>query len=52
MHTHTLTHTHTHIHTHTHSHTHTRVSGHRTEEKVFEKRKVFQEDLKEPTEVE
>ena len=42
-----------HTHAHTHTHTHTLVSqGNRTEEKVFEKRKVFKEDLKELTEVE
>ena len=44
-------------HTHTHTHTHTPVAyqgnpGNETEEKVFKKRKVFKEDLKELTEVE
>ena len=50
-HAHTQTHTHarmracTHTRTHTHTHTHTHVSqGNGTEEKVFEKRKVFKED--------
>ena len=33
-------------------HTHTLSQGNRTEEQVFEKRKVFKEDLKELTEVE
>ena len=38
---------------HTHTHTHTVVyQGNGTDEKVLEKRKVFKEDLKEPTEVE
>ena len=55
-HTHTRKHTdsHTHAHTHTHTHTHTPIAyqgnqGNETEEKVFEKRKVFKEDLKELT---
>ena len=41
-------------HTHMHAHTHTPVAyqGNETEEKVFKKRKVFKEDLKELTEVE
>ena len=55
MHTHTQTHTrHRCVHTQTHTHTHTPVGnqGNETEEKVFKKRKVFQEDLKELTEVE
>ena len=40
-------------HTHTHSHTHRLAyQGNETEEKVFKKRKVFKEDLKELTEVE
>ena len=41
-------------HTLTHTHTHTPVAyqGNETEEKVFKKRKVFREDLKELTEVE
>ena len=41
-------------HTHMHAHTHTPVTyqGNETEEKVFKKRKVFNEDLKELTEVE
>ena len=43
-------------HTHTHTHTHTPVAyqdsqGNKTEEKVFKKRKVFKEDLKELTEL-
>ena len=49
----TLTHTHTHIYIYTH----TPVAywgnqDNETEEKVFKKRKVFKEDLKELTEVE
>ena len=45
------THTHTHTHTHTYTHTHTPVAyqgnqGNETEDKVFKKRKVFKEDLK------
>ena len=37
-------------HTHTHTHTHTLVyQGNGPEENVFEKRKVFKEDLKELT---
>ena len=59
-HTHTLTHTLTHsrtracARTHARTHTHTPVAyqGNETEEKVFNKRKVFKEDLKELTEVE
>ena len=56
-HARTRTHTHTHTHTHTQTHTHTPVAyqgneGNKTEEKVFNKRKVFKEDLKELTEVE
>ena len=36
--------------THTHTHTHRVVyQGNKTEEKVFKKRKVFKEDLKELT---
>ena len=54
--THARMHTdlHTHARTHTHEHTHTPVAyqGNETEEKVFKKRKVFKEDLKELTEVE
>ena len=51
------THTHTHTYTHTHTHTHTPIAylgnqGNETEEKVFKKRKVFKEDLKELIEVE
>ena len=51
------THTHTQTRTRTHKHTHTPVTyqGNQdteTEEKVFKKRKVFKEDLKELTEVE
>ena len=50
-HAHTHTHSHTHTHTRTHTHTHTPVAyqGNGTEEKVFKKRKVFKEDLKELT---
>ena len=50
--------THTHAHTHsltcTRTHTHTPVAyqGNETEEKIFKKRKVFKEDLKELTGVE
>ena len=54
-HTHARTHAQTHTLTHarTHTHTHTLVSQcNGTEEKVFEKRQVFKEDLKELTEVE
>jgi len=50
---------HAHMHAHTDSHTyrtHTFTpvgyQGNETEEKVFKKRKVFKEDLKELTEVE
>ena len=58
-HTHTDSHTHaraytrthTHTHTHTQTHTHTPVA-YRAIREVFKKRKVFKEDLKEPTEVE
>ena len=57
-HTQARAHTHKHTHTLTHSlflsppHTHTPVAyqGNETEEKVFKKRKVFKEDLKEVTE--
>ena len=52
MHTHTQIHTYTHTHTHTHTHTPVAYQGNETEEKVFKKRKVFKEDLKELTEVE
>ena len=54
-HTHARTyidsHTHTRAHTLTHTHTHTSVAyqGNKTEEKLFLKRKVFKEDLKELT---
>ena len=56
MHT-TLMHTRTHLHTHARAHTHSQVAyqgyqGNETEEKVFKKRKVFKEDLKELTEAE
>ena len=57
-HTHALIHrdSHTHartrIHTHTVTHTLVAYQGNETEEKVFKKRKVFKEDLKEMTEVE
>ena len=45
------------MHARTHTHTHIPVAyqgnqGNETEEKVFKKRKVFKEDLKELTEVE
>ena len=48
-HTHTQTCTYACTHTHTHKHTHTPVAyqGNETEEKVFKKRKVFKENLKE-----
>ena len=54
---HSHTHTHARTHAHAHTHTHTPVAyqgnqGNETEEKVFKKRKVFNEDLKELTEVE
>ena len=58
MHMHTCTHTHVQTHTCTHTqirtHTHTPVAyqgnqGNETEEKIFKKRKVFKEDLKELT---
>ena len=56
MHAHMHAHTHrlTHARTRTHTHTYTPVAyqGSETEEKVFKKRKVFKEDLKELTEVE
>ena len=43
----------THTHAHTHAHTHTHLSkDNRTEKEVFERRKVFKEDLKEATQVE
>ena len=50
-HTQTRIHTHacTHIHTHTYTHTPVAYQGNETEEKVFKKRKVFKEDLKELT---
>ena len=58
-HTHIHTHTHTHFHTHTHTHTYAHTHTHRVvyqgsgmEEKVFEKRKFFKEDIKALTEVE
>ena len=52
--THTRTRTRVHMHTQTHTHTHTPVpyQGNETEQKIFKKRKVFKEDLKELTEVE
>ena len=48
------THAHTQTHTHMRAHAHTPVAyqGNKTEEKVFKKRKVFKEDLKELTKVE
>ena len=55
---HTLTDLHTYAQacvcarTHTHTHTPVAYQGCETEEKVFEKRKVFKEDLKELTGVE
>ena len=52
---HARTHARTHAHTHTHTHTPVAYQGNQgneTEEKVFKKRKVFKEDLKELTEVE
>ena len=52
MHTRTHTHRLAHAHTHTNTHTHTRAIRALTEEKVFKKRKVFKEDLKELTVVE
>ena len=55
MHAHTQTRTCTHTRTHTNTHipvTYQGNQGNETEEKVFKKRKVFKEDLKELTEVE
>ena len=55
MHAHTQTRTCTHAHTHKHKHTpvvYQGNQGNETEEKVFKKRKVFKEHLKELTEVE
>ena len=54
MHTHARTHRLAHTCKRAHAHTHTPVAyqGNETEEKVFKKRKVFKEDLKELTEVE
>ena len=49
---HTYTHTQMHTHTHTHTVTYQGNQGNKTEEKVFKKRKVFKEDLKELTKVE
>ena len=40
---------HSDLHTHTHTHTLVAYQGNETEEKVFKKRKVFKEDLKELT---
>ena len=53
-HTHARTHTDSHTHTHTHTHqSHIRATrAMRLKKKVFKKRKVFKEDLKELTEVE
>ena len=49
---HTRTYTHTKHYTHTHTHTHrVKDQGNRTEVKIFLKRKVFKEDLKQLTEV-
>ena len=55
--THKRMHTHRLAHVHTRTQTHTLVAyqgnqGNETEEKVFKKRKVFKEDLKELTEIE
>ena len=55
--THTQTRTRMHARAHTHTHTYTPVAyqgnqDNETEEKVFKKRKVSKEDLKELTEVE
>ena len=53
MHTHRLAHAHRCARTHTHTPAaYQGNQGNETEEKVFKKRKVFQEDLKELTEVE
>ena len=51
MHTRTHAHTQTRTRTHTRTHTYTPVAyqGNETEEKVFKKRKVFKEDVKELT---
>ena len=50
MHTHRLAHTLTRAHTHTHTPVaYQGNQGSETEEKVFKKRKVFKEDLKELT---
>ena len=51
---HTRTHTHRLARTRARTHTHTPVAyqGNETEEKVFKKRKVFKEDIKELTEAE
>ena len=54
MHTITQTQNHTRTHARARTHTHTPVAyqgnpGNETEEKVFKKRKVFKEDLKELT---
>ena len=47
------THTHARTHARARTHTHTVVyQGNGTEQKAFQKRKVFKEDLKELTEVE
>ena len=53
-HTHIRSHRLTHTRAHAHMHTHTPVAfqDNETGEKVFRKRKVFKEDLKELTEVE
>ena len=45
------THMHTHTRTHTHTHTQSHISGQWDIIKVFEKRKVFKEALKELAEV-
>ena len=49
---HTDSRTHARVHTHKHAHTPVAHQGNETEEKVFKKRRVFKEDLKELTEVE
>ena len=51
-HTHTDPHTHARAHTHTHTHVHQPHIRATTEKKVFKKRNVFKEDLKELIEAE
>ena len=50
--THTHTHTHAHGHTHTHTHTESYIRATGLKKKLFEKRKAFNEDLKQLTEAE